>query len=79
MNQSNAYDTLIGEIVQLLIREKEKAFPAILAKIYDQAMVAEREVHLGASPYERAEGRDGCLGLTMFRAASCPRRRPNMI
>ena len=59
MNQSNGNDTLIEEIVQLLIREKEKAFPAILAKIYDQAMVAEREAHLGASPYERAEERDG--------------------
>ena len=40
--------------MQLLIREKEKAFPAIIAKIYDQAMVAEREAHLGAGPYERA-------------------------
>ena len=59
MNNSDTNDTLIEEIVQLLIREKEKAFPAILAKIYDQAMVAEREAHLGAGSYERAEDRDG--------------------
>jgi len=59
MNRSDANDTLIEEIVQLLIQEKEKAFPAILAKIYDQAMVAERETHLGAGAYERAEERDG--------------------
>lgn len=59
MNPDDTNDTLIAEIVQLLIREKEKAFPAILAKIYDQAMVAEREAHLGAGSYERAEGRDG--------------------
>ena len=59
MNSSEENDTLIEEIVQLLIREKEKAFPAILAKIYDQAMVAEREAHLCAGAYERAEERDG--------------------
>jgi len=59
MNQSETNDTLIEEIVQLLIREKEKAFPAILAKIYDQAMIAEREAHLGAGAYERADERDG--------------------
>jgi len=59
MNTSNTNDTLITELVQLLIQEKEKAFPAILAKIYDEAMVVEREAHLGAGSYERAEGRDG--------------------
>lgn len=59
MNQSDENNTLIEEIVQLLIREKEKAFPAILAKIYDQTMIAEREAHLGAGSYERADERDG--------------------
>ena len=45
--------------MQLLIRDKEKAFPAILAKLYDQTMIVEREAHLGAGAYERAGGRDG--------------------
>ena len=59
MNHSDENNTIIEEIVQLLIREKEKAFPTILAKIYDQAMVAEREAHIGAEAYERAEERNG--------------------
>jgi transposase-like protein len=46
-------------MVQLLILEKEKAFPKILAAIYDQAMIAEREAHLCAGSYERSESRDG--------------------
>lgn len=59
MNQNQDNGTIIEEIVQLLIREKEKAFPTILAKTYDQAMIAEREAHLGAGPYERTEERNG--------------------
>ena len=59
MNSSNANNTLIDEMMQLLIAEKEKAFPTILAKLYNQAMIVERETHLGAGSYERSEGRDG--------------------
>ena len=59
MNSSDANNTLIDEMMQLLIAEKEKAFPTILAKLYNQAMIVERETHLGAGSYERSEGRDG--------------------
>lgn len=59
MNSSDANNTLIDEMMQLLITEKEKAFPTILAKLYNQAMIVEREAHLGAGSYERSEGRDG--------------------
>jgi transposase-like protein len=55
----NNYNTTIDDMVQLLILEKEKAFPKILAAIYDQAMIAEREAHLCAGSYERSESRDG--------------------
>ena len=51
--------TTIDDMVQLLILEKEKAFPKILAAIYDQAMITEREAHLCAGSYERSESRDG--------------------
>ena len=54
MNSSNANNTLIDEMMQLLIAEKEKAFPTILAKLYNQAMIVERETHLGAG-LERGE------------------------
>lgn len=53
MNSSDANNTLIDEMMQLLIAEKEKAFPTILAKLYNQAMIVERETHLGAGSYER--------------------------
>ena len=59
MNDNNNYNTTIDDMVQLLILEKEKAFPKILAAIYDQAMIAEREAHLCAGSYERSESRDG--------------------
>lgn len=59
MNSSDGNDTLIDELMQLLITEKEKAFPTILAKIYNRAMIVEREAHLGSGAYERADGRDG--------------------
>ena len=59
MNQNETNDTLIEEIVQLLLREKENAFPQILTKIYNEAMVVERAAHIGAGKYERAEKRDG--------------------
>ena len=59
MNSSDANNTLIDEMMQLLIAEKEKAFPTILAKLYNQAMIVERETHLEAGSYERSEGRDG--------------------
>ena len=59
MNPNNDNDTLIEEIVQLLIREKAGAIPAILGKLFDQAMIAEREAHINAGAYERSEGRDG--------------------
>lgn len=59
MNDNNNYNTTIDDMVQLLILEKEKAFPKILATIYDQAMIAEREAHLCAGSYERSESRDG--------------------
>lgn len=59
MNSSDANNTLIDEMMQLLIAKKEKAFPTILAKLYNQAMIVERETHLGAGSYERSEGRDG--------------------
>jgi hypothetical protein len=59
MNDNNNYNTTIDDMVQLLILEKEKAFPKILAAIYDQAMIAEREAHLCAGSYKRSESRDG--------------------
>ena len=59
MNDNNNYNTTIDDMVQLLILEKEKAFPKILAAIYDQAMIAEREAHLCAGSYQRSESRDG--------------------
>ena len=58
MNQHETNDTLIEEIVQLLLREKENAFPKILTKIYNEAMLVERAAHLGAGKYERAEERE---------------------
>ena len=58
MNQNETNDTLIEEIVQLLLREKENAFPKILTQIYNEAMLVERAAHLGAGKYERAEERE---------------------
>ena len=47
MNSSDANNTLIDEIVQLLIQDKAEAFPKILARIWNQAMLVERQTHLG--------------------------------
>ncbi|MGN0827423.1 MAG: hypothetical protein ACI4QD_05760, partial [Kiritimatiellia bacterium] len=73
MNSSDANSTLIDEMMQLLIAEKEKAFPTILAKLYNQAMIVERETHLGAGSYERSEGRDGYVNGIGASSQSTPR------
>lgn len=59
MNSSNANNTLIDEIVQLLIQDKAEAFPKILARIWNQAMLVERQTHLGVDRYERNDERNG--------------------
>lgn len=59
MNSSDTNNTLIEEIVQLLIQEKADAFPKILSRIWNQAMIVERDTHIGAKAYERSDERDG--------------------
>ena len=59
MNSSDANNTLIDEIVQLLIQDKAEAFPKILARIWNQAMLVERQTHLGVDRYERNDERNG--------------------
>ena len=54
MNSSDTNNTLIEEIVQLLIQEKANAFPKILSRIWNQAMIVERDTHTGAKAYERS-------------------------
>lgn len=59
MNSSDANNTLINEIVQLLIQDKAESFPKILARIWNQAMLVERQTHLGVDRYERNDERNG--------------------
>ena len=59
MNNDETNYTIIPELVQLLIEEKEAAFPKILSKIWNEAMIVERDAHLGAGHYERSDLRDG--------------------
>lgn len=59
MNSSDANNTPINEIVQLLIQDKAEAFPKILARIWNQAMLVERQTHLGVDRYERNDERNG--------------------
>lgn len=59
MNTTETYDTEIMEMMQTLMNEGTKGFPDVVAKMYNLAMQFERELHLGAGRYERAEGRCG--------------------
>ena len=81
MNSSNANNTLIDEMMQLLIAEKEKAFPTILAKLYNQAMIAERETHLGAGleRYEDAGREARQMAQTQALMHQGPLRRCDLI
>lgn len=45
--------------MQLLIQDKAEAFPKILARIWNQAMLVERQTHLGVDRYERNDERNG--------------------
>ena len=59
MNTTETYDTEIFEMMQTLMNEGTKGFPDVVAKMYNLAMRFERELHLGAGRYERAEERRG--------------------
>lgn len=59
MNTDNANDTIISQMVQLLIAEKSEAFPKVLEIIMNHTMLAEREAHIGASRYVHTEQRNG--------------------
>ena len=59
MNTDSVNNTLIDELVQMLIQEKSASFPKILSKIWNQAMIVERDAHIGAKRYERSDDRDG--------------------
>ena len=59
MNATETNDTEIKEIMQTLMNEGTKGFPSVVARMYNLAMQFERELHLGAGRYERAEGRSG--------------------
>ena len=58
MNDENN-DTTIDEIVQLVMREGIEAMPKAMTLLYNEAMKVERDLHVGAGPYERADARDG--------------------
>ena len=58
MNDENN-DTTIDEIVQLVMREGIEAMPKAMTLLYNEAMKVERDLHIGAGPYERADARDG--------------------
>ena len=59
MDTTETNDTIIAEMMQTLMNEGLQGFPAVMARMYNLAMQFERELHLGAGRYERAEGRRG--------------------
>ena len=59
MDTTETNDTIIAEMMQTLMNEGLQGFPAVMARMYNLAMRFERELHLGAGRYERAEGRSG--------------------
>lgn len=59
MRQTQANDTEIVEMMQVLMNEGMQGFPAVMARLYNLAMRFERELHLGAARYERSACRTG--------------------
>lgn len=59
MNTTNENNTEIIEMMQVLMNEGMQGFPAVMTRMYNLAMQFERELHLGASRYERVEERTG--------------------
>jgi transposase-like protein len=59
MRQTQANDTEIVEMMQVLMNEGMQGFPSVMARLYNLAMRFERELHLGAARYERSACRTG--------------------
>ena len=59
MNPTDTNDTTLNEMVQLVMQEGTGAVPKIMEKLWNLAMQAERDAHIGASHYERNICRDG--------------------
>ena len=59
MNTNEINDTIIRNAMQQLIDEGTGAIREVVTAIFNRAMVIEREQHLNAGAYERADARDG--------------------
>ena len=56
MNYDKEQYTIIEEAMQLLTEQDPQALPKIMASVWNKAMLAEREAHLGASHYAYPRG-----------------------
>jgi|688.fasta_scaffold2601530_1 putative transposase len=52
-------NTLLREIMEVLINEGTQGFRPILEALLNETMKIDREMHLKAAPYERTEQRRG--------------------
>ena len=59
MNYDEKQYTIIEEALQLLTEQDSQSLTKIMALVWNKAMLAEREAHLGASHYEHKETRNG--------------------
>jgi len=59
MKPTDANNTEITEMMQVLMNEGMQGFPTVMTRMYNLAMQFERELHLGAGKYERTDDRRG--------------------
>ena len=59
MNYDEKQYTIIEEALQLLTEQDPQSLTKIMSLVWNKAMLAEREAHLGASHYEHKETRNG--------------------
>ena len=59
MTEHHHTNTTTHQAINLILENGLQGLPGAIAVLIDQAMLIERSNHIGARPYERAEGRDG--------------------
>lgn len=59
MNTDIINDTVLNEMVQLVMQEGAGAVPKIMETLWNLAMRTERDAHICAEHYERSNFRDG--------------------
>lgn len=56
--------TLSPELLELIAEQGLDALPELMRVVINHAMLAERQQHLGAAPYERSVNRQGYANAT---------------